>query len=202
MTRISPRRVLQRLHGIARPPLTITPPPDGVLTDWNCAITARDGTILRANVFRLAPNSAGDLVHPDGRFPVIMCAHPYGKDVLPKKVPWGYLPPLQYRVFRQPEPITFSAWTGWEGPDPAYWVRLGFAVVVGDLRGAGAGVVVVALCHGRSGAQLKVGGLSKSRAAHCRCLARGQPAAHAAAVCNAPNPLLCEPAKTQACHPA
>ena len=66
-----------------------------------------------------------------------MCAHPYGKDVLPKKVPWGYLPPLQYRVFRQPEPITFSAWTGWEGPDPAYWVRLGFAVVVGDLRGFG-----------------------------------------------------------------
>ena len=115
MSRISPRRVLRRLHGIARPPLTITPPPDGVLAEWNCAITARDGTTLRANVFRPAPNSAGALIHPDGHFPVIMCAHPYGKDVLPKKVPWGYLPPLQYRVFRQPEPITFSAWTGWEG---------------------------------------------------------------------------------------
>ena len=137
MSRISPRRVLRRLHGIARPPLTITSPPDGVLAEWNCSITARDGTTLRANVFRPAPNSAGALIHPDGRFPVIMCAHPYGKDVLPKKVPWGYLPPLQYRVFRQPEPITFSAWTGWEGPDPDYWVRLGFAVVVGDLRGFG-----------------------------------------------------------------
>ncbi len=123
---------------MVRPPVTISPPPTGVDVEWNVAITARDGTTLRANVFRPAPGSAGAHARPDGHYPVIMCAHPYNKDALPRKVPWGYLPSGQYRVFRQPEPIAFSAWTGWEGPDPAHWVPLGYAVVVGDLRGFGA----------------------------------------------------------------
>ena len=134
----SPRAVARRLHGMARPPITITGPPTGVIAEWNVPITARDGIVLRANVFRPAPGSPGDLIRGGGPVPVIMCAHPYNKDALPKKVPWGYLPSPQYRVFHQPEPITFSAWTGWEGPDPAHWVALGYAVVVGDLRGFGA----------------------------------------------------------------
>ncbi len=125
---VSPARVARRLAGIVRPRVVISDPPSGVVVDWNVPIAVRDGTILRANVFRPA---SGEPV------PVVMCAHPYGKDALPQRRLGRYQPPMQYRVFHQPEPIAFSAWTGWEGPDPAFWVPQGFAVVNLDLRGFG-----------------------------------------------------------------
>jgi predicted acyl esterase len=75
-----------RLRRMAFPLVAITEPAPGIVLDRDVPITVRDGTILRANVFRpLAP----------GRFPVIMSAHPYGKDVLPKNTPLGYLPMSQ-----------------------------------------------------------------------------------------------------------
>ncbi|MFM7246375.1 MAG: CocE/NonD family hydrolase [Actinomycetota bacterium] len=125
---VSPARVARRLAGIVRPRVVISDPPSGVVVDWNVPIAIRDGTILRANVFRPA---SGEPV------PVVMCAHPYGKDALPQRRLGRYQPPMQYRVFPQPEAIEFSAWTGWEGPDPAFWVPQGFAVVNLDLRGFG-----------------------------------------------------------------
>ncbi|HEY5243437.1 MAG TPA: CocE/NonD family hydrolase [Polyangiaceae bacterium] len=117
-----------RLARTAFPKLTITAPAPGIRFDRDVAVSVRDGTKLRVNVFR-----------PDreGRFPVLMCAHPYGKDVLPRRSPLGYLPLARYRFLRQPEPITFSAWTSWEAPDPSYWVPRGYAVVNVDLRGFG-----------------------------------------------------------------
>jgi predicted acyl esterase len=66
-----------------------------------------------------------------------MCAHPYGKDVRPRSSPLGYLPLARYRFIRQPDPITFSAYTSWEAPDPSFWVPRGYAVVNVDLRGFG-----------------------------------------------------------------
>jgi predicted acyl esterase len=48
-----------------------------------------------------------------------------------------YLPLKRYRFIRQPEPITFSAYTSWEAPDPSYWVPRGYAVVNVDFRGFG-----------------------------------------------------------------
>jgi predicted acyl esterase len=33
--------------------------------------------------------------------------------------------------------VTFFAFTGWEAPDPVWWVAQGFAVVNADLRGCG-----------------------------------------------------------------
>jgi hypothetical protein len=33
--------------------------------------------------------------------------------------------------------VTHSAWTGWEAPDPAYWVQRGYVVINADLRGWG-----------------------------------------------------------------
>ena len=33
--------------------------------------------------------------------------------------------------------MTHSAWTGWEAPDPAYWVHRGYVVINADLRGLG-----------------------------------------------------------------
>lgn len=81
----------------------------------------RDGTILRANLF---------LPEGEGRWPVVMCAHPYSKDNLPR-----HGPQFTYRVMRQSAPLSISAWTSWEAPDPAFWVPRGYAVVNCDLRG-------------------------------------------------------------------
>lgn len=46
-------------------------------------------------------------------------------------------PLFQYRLMQQSMPITHSAWTGWEGPDPSQWVPQGYVVVNLDLRGFG-----------------------------------------------------------------
>jgi predicted acyl esterase len=67
--------VRTRLRLLRRPNVIITAPPAGVEFDHDVAIPARDGTILRANVFR--PPGAEPC-------PAILCAHPYGKDGLPK----------------------------------------------------------------------------------------------------------------------
>jgi uncharacterized protein len=122
------RYAIRRLRGIVSPPVEITPPPPGIRFEHDVEVAVRDGTILRVNVFR--PEG-------DGRHPVIMCAHPYGKDGIPKRGPSGYRPPAQYRMIRQPKRVTFSALTTWESPDPAHWVPRGYAVVNCDLRGFG-----------------------------------------------------------------
>ena len=108
--------------------MTVTDPPGDVVVEHDLAVTTRDGTRLRVNVFR-----------PRGATPrsVLLCAHPYGKDKLPKRRrgKWTFSP--QYRALRQPSPVSFSALTSWEAPDPAWWVAQGFAVVNADLRGCG-----------------------------------------------------------------
>ena len=93
-----------RLRGIIAPPVRITPPPSSVHFAHDVGVAVRDGTILRVNVFR--PEG-------EGRYPVILCAHPYGKDNLPERGRFGYRPPPQYRMLRQPKSVTFSAWTSW-----------------------------------------------------------------------------------------
>jgi predicted acyl esterase len=110
------------------PPVHIIAPSPGIRTERDVAVALHDGTKLRMNVYR--PEGAG-------RFPVILSAHPYGKDDLPRRVPFGYLPPARYRFIRQAGPVRFSALTGWEAPDPSYWVPRGYAVVNLDLRGFG-----------------------------------------------------------------
>src|SRR5215216_8076619 len=75
------RYAIGRLRGIVSPPVEITPPPPGIRFEHDVEVAVSDGTILRVNVFR--PES-------EGRYPVIMCAHPYGKDRLPKRGPLGY----------------------------------------------------------------------------------------------------------------
>lgn len=118
----------ERLFRIAFPRCRVTAPAADIRCDWNVPLTMRDGTSLRANVFR-----------PDreGRFPVIMSAHPYGKDRLPKRAPFGYIPLPGFRIMAQPDPFSFSAYTSWEAPDPSFWVPRGYAVVNLDLRGFG-----------------------------------------------------------------
>ena len=91
-------------------------------------VVMRDGTALRVNA--VLPAGAGP-------FPVLLSAHPYGKDNLPRRRGRGWRVPFLYRVLRQPEPVRFSSLTSWEAPDPAWWAAQGYAVVNCDLRGAG-----------------------------------------------------------------
>jgi uncharacterized protein len=104
------------------------PEPGVVVTDRDVPVTTRDGTVLRVNVYR-PPDD-----HPT---PVLLCAHPYGKDHLPTKKRNGFRVAFQYRAMRQMGPITFSSLTSWEAPDPVWCVRHGYSLVNVDLRGAG-----------------------------------------------------------------
>lgn len=125
------RYALTRLRGIVRSPVEVyEPAPGAVRVHHDVEVPTRDGTVLRVNVH--VPAS-------DDRFPVLLCAHPYGKDKLPtkRKRGKGYSLPFQYRVLRQPNPVRFSTLTSWEAPDPAWWAARGFATVNCDLRGAG-----------------------------------------------------------------
>lgn len=118
-----------RLRGILRPPVTVTAASGRMTKDADVPVVMRDGVRLRVNVYR-----------PDGPgpFPVLLCAHPYGKDAsLPRATRRGWRPDPQYRIMRQPVRVSFSSETGWEGPDPSWWTQQGYVVVNADLRGAG-----------------------------------------------------------------
>ena len=118
----------RRVRTAVRPGVVVTPPPGGVIVDRDVPIRLRDGVRLRANVYR--PDA-------EGRFPVIMSAHPYDKDAIGARAGNGRAVNFQYRLFPQPRPISISAWTSWEAPDPAFWVSRGYAVINVDLRGGG-----------------------------------------------------------------
>jgi predicted acyl esterase len=123
------RYALSRLRGLARLRTRVYEPPPGALTiDHDVAVPVRDGTMLRVNVYR---------PRREGRFPILLSAHPYGKDELPVKRLLGHRVSIQYRVLRQTDNVTFSTLTGWEAPDPVWWTARGYAVVNCDLRGAG-----------------------------------------------------------------
>ena len=122
------RYALGRLREIAKPPVTVTEAPDDIVIDRDAEVVTRDGTVLRVNVFRTAD---------EGPRPVIVSAHPYGKDNLPARRGKRWTYSVQYHILRQPAPVSFSALTGWEAPDPVWWVQQGFTVVNADLRGCG-----------------------------------------------------------------
>ena len=125
------RYLLTRIRGIIRPPVEVYGlVPGTVDVRRDVPVTMRDGTVLRVNVH---------LPVGEGPYPVVLCAHPYGKDNHPKRRTRrrGHSIPFQYRALRQPSAVRFSDLTGWEAPDPAWWTAHGFAVVNCDLRGAG-----------------------------------------------------------------
>lgn len=122
------RLASRRLRNLIHPNVIVSKAPPDVQADWNLPVKVRDGTTLRVNVFR--PKDAGT-------YPVIMSAHPYGKDRIPARSRNGRAVNPQYRLFPQPEPVSLSEWTSWEAPDPAVWVPHGYVVVNADLRGGG-----------------------------------------------------------------
>lgn len=120
--------VLERLKGIFCPPVQILPAPENIIIEKDVKVPMRDGVKILVNIFRPDDNSP---------HPVIICFHPYGKDILPKKGTFGYSPTKGYRVLRQPGEIKMSCLTSWEAPDPAFWVQNGYVVINGDTRGYG-----------------------------------------------------------------
>jgi uncharacterized protein len=84
--------------------------------------------VLRINIFRTTDAGAR---------PVILSIHPYSKDKLSSRRGKRWTYSGQYRILRQPRPVTFSALTGWEAPDPSWWTAQGFTVVNADARGRG-----------------------------------------------------------------
>ncbi len=104
--------------------LDTLPIEDQVIVEEDVPVVVRDGTRLSAKVFR--PNKPG-------AYPVVMAFTAYGKD----RGPEDYPPVLDYSERPEFDMGTFevSPWTSWEGPDPAFWVPLGYAVIYVDSRG-------------------------------------------------------------------
>ncbi|MBV8173348.1 MAG: CocE/NonD family hydrolase [Verrucomicrobia bacterium] len=86
------------------------------------AVPMRDGVRLFANLFRPAP---------DRRYPAIMSITPYGKDKLPDRVATFFMRLSRVKFGK----LNCSRLTGFEAPDPVYWVQQGYAVLQADVRG-------------------------------------------------------------------
>ena len=83
----------------------------------------RDGVRLFANLYK--PPAGGP-------HPVIISVTPYGKDKLPDSVS-NFFMRLSGIKFGK---VNCSRLTGFESPDPVYWVRQGYAVSGGCSRHA------------------------------------------------------------------
>lgn len=118
----------QRRRAALHPPVTVYPMPADVTKDEDVEVRMRDGVVLRLNLFRPAG---------EGPFPVILSAHPYGKDQVPEKKGGRWSLNKQFRIMNQPEPLEISDQTSWEAPDPVWWAQQGYAVINLDTRGGG-----------------------------------------------------------------
>ncbi len=93
-----------------------------IAMERDLAVPMRDGVRLFANLFR--PTA-------DRPYPVIMSVTPYGKDKLPDRLA-SFFMRLSGVKFGK---LNCSRLTGFESPDPAYWVPQGYAVLQADVRG-------------------------------------------------------------------
>lgn len=93
-----------------------------VTLEQDVRVSMSDGVQLLANVFHsFEPR----------RSPVILSVTPYGKDTRPARGRMLLLRLTGTRSGLQ----DFSTWTGFEAPDPLFWVRAGYTVVQADARG-------------------------------------------------------------------
>jgi predicted acyl esterase len=91
-----------------------------IIVEKNVPVTMSDGAVLRVNVYR-----------PPHRAPVVMSMTPYGKDNTPDRIGMLAMRLSRVRFGR----LNCSPLTGFESPDPQFWVEHGYAVVQGDTRG-------------------------------------------------------------------
>jgi predicted acyl esterase len=93
----------------------------GMVIEKSVPVAMSDGVTLRLNVFR-----PRDVVAP-----VVMSVTPYGKDHAPDRI--GMLA-MRLSGVRFGH-LNCSPMTGFESPDPLFWVGHGYAVVQADARG-------------------------------------------------------------------
>jgi len=91
-----------------------------MIIEKNVPVPMSDGVVLRVNIFR-----------PHHVAPVVMSMTPYGKDNAPDRI--GVLA-MRLSGVRFGH-LNHSSMTGFESPDPQFWVARGYAVVQGDTRG-------------------------------------------------------------------
>ena len=92
----------------------------GLKVSKDIRISMRDGVQLMANMY---------LPDIPGKYPVIMCMTPYGKDQQPEHfdifktfgIAVGHINTSDYAIF--------------EGPDPAFWVKRGYIIIHVNARG-------------------------------------------------------------------
>lgn len=127
-----PGRVAYAAHrwsAFRRPAVSVHPMPADVLKQQDVAVRMRDGVTLRLNLYRPAG--------PELALPVLLSAHPYGKDAVPVRRGRRWRINPQFRIMNQPAPVRISDQTSWEAPDPVWWVGQGYAVINLDVRGGG-----------------------------------------------------------------
>ena len=93
-----------------------------IAIERDLAVPMRDGVRLLANLFRPA---AG------GSYPVIMSVTPYGKDKLPDRLTTFFMRLSGVKFGK----LNCTRLTGFESPDPVYWVQQGYAVLQADVLG-------------------------------------------------------------------
>lgn len=105
---------------------------DGMRIDFDVGIEMDDGLILRADVFRPAPESNQE----DGEYPVILTYGPYAKGLAFQD---GYPSAWQRMVEEHPDVAAGSSnlYQSWEVADPEKWVPDGYVCVRVDSRGCG-----------------------------------------------------------------
>lgn len=115
---------------------------DGIRVDQDVPVPLRDGVTVYVDVYR-----------PEG---------PGGFADLPAIIAWGFYgkrpgdSPKEWAILGVP-PGTVSNMTKFEGPDPAYWCKHGYAVINADSRGtgnSGGNLVVWGEQDGRDGADV------------------------------------------------
>jgi predicted acyl esterase len=100
---------------------------DAMRIDWDVPITAKDGLVMRADVFR--PEA-------EGRYPVILTYGPYAKGLSFQE---GYPSAWERMVRLHPDVAAGSSnkYQAWEVVDPEKWVPEGYVCVRVDGRGCG-----------------------------------------------------------------
>jgi predicted acyl esterase len=100
---------------------------DGMRVDWDVPITADDGLVLRADVYRPIA---------DGRYPVLLTYGPYAKGLAFQE---GYPSAWRRMVEQHPDVAAGSTnlYQSWEVVDPEKWVPHGYVCVRVDSRGCG-----------------------------------------------------------------
>jgi len=93
-----------------------------IVIERDLELPMRDGVSLFANLFRPAA---------DESYPAILSVTPYGKDKLPDRLAMFFMRLSGVKFGK----LNCSRLTGFESPDPGYWVQQGYALLQADARG-------------------------------------------------------------------